>query len=295
MMIKVRNLTKDFGGHKGIFDLSFEVQEGEVFGYLGPKGAGKTTTLRQLMGFSGPGGGRCSLNGKNCYRKADEIQRFTGYLPEHVSLPEMLTGIEFIRFMAQMRRMKSIERAMKLAEQFELDLEERIREMSAETRQKVGIICAFMHDPEILLLDEPTNGLNSLMQKRFAELILTEKERGKTILIAAHMFDEVGRSCDRVGMIRGGILVNVDDIANIRAAEKRSYLVTFASEQEALQFAREAFLITDIKGMQVTVDLSGEMAPLLKVLGNYQVIDFEAKVQSLREVFSHFYGGDLHV
>ena len=294
-MIRVKNLTKDYGGRKGIFDLSFEVENGEVFGLLGPEGAGKTTVISQLLGFASASRGRCFINGKSCHTRSAEIMEFTGYLPEEISLPEDMTGLAFVRFMAEIKGIKSIERAQQVAERFELDLDERIRKMSRRTRKKVGIVCAFMHDPAVILLDEPMGGLDALMQGRLNDLILEEKGKGKTILFASHTFEEVERICDRVGMIKKGLMVNVDDIAGIRAAKKKSYIVSFATDEDARRFAREGFEVISLSGRQITVSLKGEMMPLVKALGSYQVVGLETVAQSLENVFIHFYGGDTRV
>ena len=294
-MIRVKNLTKDYGGRKGIFDLSFEVENGEVFGLLGPEGAGKTTVISQLLGFASASRGRCFINGKSCHTRSAEIMEFTGYLPEEISLPEDMTGLAFVRFMAEIKGIKSIERAQQVAERFELDLDERIRKMSRRTRKKVGIVCAFMHDPAVILLDEPMGGLDALMQGRLNDLILEEKGKGKTILFASHTFEEVERICDRVGMIKKGLMVNVDDIAGIRAVKKKSYIVSFATDEDAQRFAREGFEVISLSGRQITVSLKGEMMPLVKALGSYQVVGLETVAQSLEDVFIHFYGGDTRV
>ncbi len=294
-MIRVKNLTKDYGGRKGIFDLSFEVENGEVFGLLGPEGAGKTTVISQLLGFASASRGRCFINGKSCHTRSAEIMEFTGYLPEEISLPEDMTGLAFVRFMAEIKGIKSIERAQQVAERFELDLDERIRKMSRRTRKKVGIVCAFMHDPAVILLDEPMGGLDALMQGRLNDLILEEKGKGKTILFASHTFEEVERICDRVGMIKKGLMVNVDDIAGIRAAKKKSYIVSFATDEDAQRFAREGFEVISLSGQQITVSLKGEMMPLVKAIGSYQVVGLETVAQSLEDVFIHFYGGDTRV
>ncbi len=294
-MIRVKNLTKDYGGRKGIFDLSFEVENGEVFGLLGPEGAGKTTVISQLLGFASASRGRCFINGKSCHTRSAEIMEFTGYLPEEISLPEDMTGLAFVRFMAEIKGIKSIERAQQVAERFELDLDERIRKMSRRTRKKVGIVCAFMHDPAVILLDEPMGGLDALMQGRLNDLILEEKGKGKTILFASHTFEEVERIGDRVGMIKKGLMVNVDDIAGIRAAKKKSYIVSFATDEDAQRFAREGFEVISLSGRQITVSLKGEMMPLVKAIGSYQVVGLETVAQSLEDVFIHFYGGDTRV
>lgn len=291
-MIRVKNLTKDYGRQRGVFDLSFEVEDGEVFGLLGPKGAGKTTVLRQLLGFASATRGRCSVNGRSCAEHAKLIRGFTGYLPEEAAFPPDMTGLAFVRFLAELKEIRSIERAQQIADRFELDLEARISKMGRSSRRRLAVVCAFMHDPAVLLLDEPMSGLDVLMQGRLNDLILEEKQRGKTILMTSHIFEEVERTCDRVGMIKRGVLVNVDDIAGIRAAKKKSYIITFTSDQEAAKFVKEDFEIAGISGRQVTVSLRGEMMPLIQALGSYQVVGLETAAQRLEEVFMHFYGGD---
>jgi len=291
-MIRIKNLTKDFGHRKGIFDLSLEIQDKEVFGYLGPCKAGKTTTIRQLLGFTYPTRGRCFINGKNCHVKQDEIQKFTGYLPEESRLPGNMTGLEFLRFMAQMKEIRSIEPALKLAERFECNPDIKIRKMSIENKRKVNIISTFMHDPDVLLLDEPMNGLGALMRNRFLDLILEEKKRGKTIFYATNILDEAEHICDRIGMMRNGILVIVDDIQSLRALRKKSYTVSFETEQDVRRFMKENFKVKNIKGCQITVELTGIIQPLIQVLNNYTVTGLETQSEGLEEFFTHYYGGD---
>lgn len=176
-IIKIENLTKDYGNGKGVFDLSFVVKEGEVFGFLGPNGAGKTTTIRNLMGFIKPDGGKCYINNLDCFNSASEIQKKVGYIPGEISFMSDMTGIEFIKFMADYRGLKDLSKAYQLIERFDLDPKGNIKKMSKGMKQKIGIVIAFMHDPEILILDESTSGLDPLMQSRFIDLIKEEKER----------------------------------------------------------------------------------------------------------------------
>lgn len=291
-MIRIKNLTKDFGRRRGIFDLSFEIEDGEVFGYLGPHHAGKTTTIRQLMGFAYPTKGRCYINGRNCHSKQDEIQKFTGYLPEVSSLPGHMTGTQFLRFAAQMKDIRNMERAFKMAARFDLNTDIKINKMSKEARRKVCIISAFMHDPSVLLLDEPLHDLDFFMQSRLIELILEEKRRGKTIVICSQIFDEVERVCDRIGMIRSGNIINIDDISGIRACREKTYIITFESEQDARHFIKEGFKIKDITGCQVTLQMTGKIHPLLQALNSYPVVGLDTQAGDLEMLFSHFYGGD---
>lgn len=295
-MIRIKNLTKDYGKNKGVFDLSFEVQNGETFGLLGPEGAGKTTVLQMLMGFVEPSSGRCFIHGKNCWKQAENIKYFTGYLPERTSLPSHMTGITFLRFLAEMKGIKSLERALKAAERFELEMDNRIWKMSEEDKQKLAISCALMHDPAVLLLDDPARGLEPPVQSRLMELILEEKSRGKTILICSRSFEEAERICDRVGMIKRGLLVNLDDISAVRASARKVFCVSFRDEQEAVRFVRqESFEVRSMNGAQLVISVSGNLKEFIKALGGYEVLELENVRQSLEEIFSHLYGGDFHV
>ena len=181
-VISIQNLTRDYGLGKGIFDVSFEVERGEIFGFLGPNGAGKTTTIRHLMGFIRPRSGECRINEMDCWKKHDEIQKRLGYIPGEISFFEDMSGREFLKFAADYRKLDRDNRMQEMLDRFELDPKGKIKKMSKGMKQKLGIAAAFMHDPDILILDEPTSGLDPLMQNRFIELIAEEKKRGKTVL-----------------------------------------------------------------------------------------------------------------
>jgi ABC-2 type transport system ATP-binding protein len=200
-VIEIDQITKDYGNGKGVFDISMTVEQGEVMGFLGPNGAGKTTTIRQLMGFIHPDSGQVRINGLNCFAKAHEIQKSLGYLPGEIAFMDDMTGLEFIRFIAEMKHLKSLNRAKELMAYYELDLKGKIKKMSKGMKQKLGIVCAFMQEPEILILDEPTSGLDPLMQNKFIEMLKLEKQKGKTILMSSHIFEEVEKTCDRVAII----------------------------------------------------------------------------------------------
>lgn len=294
-MIRIKNLTKDYGRNKGVFDLSFEVANGEVFGLLGPEGAGKTTVMRLLMGFVRPSSGRCFIHGKNCSRQAEDVKIFTGYMPQACVLPADMTGISFLRFMAQMHGVKSLERAIKLSDRFGLDTDLRIGRMADEERRKLQIVCAWMHDPEVLLLDEPACSLDKPARMRLWELLQEEKKRGKTILLASPFYEEIDRVCDRVGILQKGMLVNVDDITGMRTAGRKRFQAVFASEQEAVRFVRrESFEVQEMDGTRLTIVLSGSLSALLGALGNYEVLEFEHMPLELEEIFTHVYGGGFH-
>jgi ABC-2 type transport system ATP-binding protein len=239
-MIEIQQLTKRYGPDKGVFDLTFQVQDGETFGYLGPNGAGKTTTIRHLLGFLNPDVGSCFINRLDCRKQAAEIQRFTGYLPGEIVFFNEMSGFEFLKLLADMRSMPSLTKRDHLIETLELDCQGKIRKISKGMKQKLALVAAMMHDPAVLILDEPTSGLDPLMQQRFVTIIQEEKAAGKTILMSSHSFDEVERTCDRTGIIRFGRLMAVEDIAVLRASQRKTYLVTFADSNSAASFASVA-------------------------------------------------------
>ena len=180
-IIEMQRVTKDFGNGRGIFDVNLQVSKGHVMGFLGPNGAGKTTAIRQLLGYSRPQKGLCQIDGMDCFTNADQIAKKIGYLPGELAFMDEMTGQEFIQFVGHLRGMSDFQKAKKLEEFFHFDTKQSIRKMSKGTKQKLGIICAFMHEPDIYILDEPTSELDPLMQNHFVELVLAEKEKGKTI------------------------------------------------------------------------------------------------------------------
>ena len=189
--IEINHLTKDYGHHHGIFDLSFSVKEGEVLGFLGANGAGKTTTIRHLMGFIKPQKGSAKIMDLDCFRQASRVQDNIGYLPGEIAFMDQMTGMDFIRFIAGMKHLTDLSRANELIQYLELDPKVLIKKMSKGMKQKIGLVIAFMQDAPILILDEPTSGLDPLMQNKFVELINKEKEKGKTILMSSHIFEEL--------------------------------------------------------------------------------------------------------
>lgn len=290
-VIDVQGLTKDYGQGRGIFDLTFQVERGEVFGFLGPNGAGKTTTIRHLMGFIRPTAGRAAILGMDCFAQAAAIQARVGYLPGELSLMDDLTGDGFLRFMAQMRGMMDLGTAGELKELFRLDGRQSLRKMSKGTRQKVGLVCVFMARPDLLLLDEPTSGLDPLMQNRFVELLLREKARGATILLSSHMFEELERTCDRVAILRAGRLAAVERTEDLRRARTKRYVFSFPAPEAAAAFSA-AWPGASRNDSSVTVALTGreDLSKLLRLAADQQVTDMTVDGGSLEEAFLGYYG-----
>lgn len=291
--IIINNLTKDYGNGKGIFNVSFSVKKGEIFGFLGPNGAGKTTTIRHLLGFIIPKENRCLINGLDCNKDIDLIQKKIGYIPGEINLMEEISGIQFIKFMADYRGMKDLGKANELIKRFKLDSKCKIKKMSKGMKQKVGIVVAFMHDPDILILDEPTSGLDPLMQNEFINLILEEKKRGKTILMSSHIFEEVEKTCNRVGIIKQGKIVSIEDIDTLKKSKHKLYAITFKNIEDVNRFKKENFYIKTINNNVVEVIIQNDINELIACLNNYQITNLDIVKQNLEEIFMHFYGGKI--
>ncbi|MFZ7121633.1 MAG: ABC transporter ATP-binding protein [Eubacteriaceae bacterium] len=289
-MIKVKNLTQVYKSGKGIFDVSFEIKEGEVFGFLGPNGAGKTTAIRNLMGFVNASKGEAFINGLNCRTDAAKLQEIIGYLPGEMAFFENMTGIEFLEFMGHMRRTKNITRRDELIELFDIDTKSKIKKMSKGMKQKIGIITAFMHDPQILILDEPTSGLDPFMQNVFIKLIEEEKNKGKTIMMSTHIFEEVQRSCDRAGIIREGILVATEDIKSLNEMNKKRFEIILHDAKDMEKLISSGYQVDQVDGLMIVIEQSGRYDDFFKLLSTCNIKSFDVKHQSLEEIFMKYYG-----
>ena len=289
-VIEIDQVTKDYGHHKGVFNISFDVKEGEVVGFLGPNGSGKTTTIRQLMGFIKPDRGTVSIMGMDCFKEASLVQQQLGYLPGEIALMDDMTGLEFIYFMAKMKKIKNTTRIEELIQFLELDARGKMKRMSKGMKQKIGLVIAFMQDAPVLILDEPTSGLDPLMQNKFVELIQQEKAKGKTILMSSHIFEEVENTCDRVVMIKEGQIISIETMENLKKSRLKHYEMTFVSEEEAIQFMKK---YPDSKRQHhtITVVSKEDINHVLQQLTDYHLIDLNIRAQSLEELFLHYYGG----
>ncbi len=293
-MIEVEQLSKVYGNGKGIFDVNLKVAEGEVFGFLGPNGAGKTTTIRVLMGFTNPTGGHCSIGGLDCRTEAATIQRQLGYVPGEIAFFDNMTGKQFMDFMSDMRGTKDTKRREQLIERFELESDRKIRKMSKGMKQKVGLITAFMHDPAVLILDEPTSGLDPLMQRRFVELVREERQRGKTILMSSHMFDEVDRTCERAAIIREGRIVAIEELASLKSSLRKSYVVTVAGPDDVEKIAASGLEYKLVDEHRVEIFVSNDYGKMLSTLADCKVTSLDAPAQALEQIFIRFYGKEAN-
>lgn len=231
-VVKVENLTKDYGRGRGIFDICFEVKKGEVFGYCGTNGSGKTTTLRNIMGFIKPDSGSVSVYGVNPWTNGEEVKDRIGYLPGEIAFPAVESGSEFLKIQAEMIGLTDMTKAERIINMMQLDPTAPLKRMSKGMKQKTAIVSAFMHSPDLIILDEPTTGLDPLMRKEFISLIKEEKARGATIIMSNHMFDELEQTCDRVAFIKDGKIIDIVDMSSINEREERDYVLGFFEKED---------------------------------------------------------------
>jgi ABC-2 type transport system ATP-binding protein len=293
--IETEALTKSYGKSRGIQDVTFTVAPGEVFGLLGPNGSGKTTTIRTLLDLLHPTSGSARLFGLDSRRDSVAIRARLGNLPGDFGYGRRASGREALRLLARLRDRGDLGRAEVLAERFGADLDRPLGELSRGNRQKVGLILATFHEPELLILDEPTSGLDPLMQEEAMALIVELRDSGCAVLLSSHELDEVERVCDRVGMVRAGRLIAVERIADLAGRAQRAIRVEFA-EPAAIDTLRQLPGVSnlEVEGRRVSFGFAGEIDPLLKILAGHRVLDLDATKPTLEETFLTYYenGGE---
>ena len=291
-VIETERLTKRYGSARGIEDVSFAVEAAEVFGFLGPNGAGKTTTIRTLLDLLHPTSGSARIFGFDSRRQSVAIRARLGNLPGDFGYGKQASGREALRLLARLRGVDGLGRAEALAERFRADLDRPLGELSRGNRQKVGLILATFHSPELLILDEPTSGLDPLMQEEFLALVAEERERGCTVFVSSHELDEVERVCDRVGIVRDGRLVAVERIHDLLGKALRSASVELADPAALAAELRALAGVSDLQAAdgKLSFKVSGDLDPVLKAIAAHHVTDMELARPSLEEVFLTFYG-----
>ncbi len=288
-MIEADNLTKDYKHGRGVFDVTFGVRMGEIFGLLGPNGAGKTTIIRHLLGFLKSDSGVAKICGQNS-RVAFPTD-IVGYLPGEISIPNELSAKYYLNALAKMRGLKDLSKMKKLIERFELDTNIQIKKMSKGTKQKVAIVAAFMHDPAILILDEPTSGLDPIMQNELIKLVLEEKEKGKTILFASHIFDEVEKTCDNICFLKNGKMVDSMPLEQIRNLKYSVYELKFESEREAGDFAasNDTFLSLHDSDSVVFKVTNSRLNEFIKAISSSKIVALHEQPPTLEDFFMQIY------
>jgi beta-exotoxin I transport system ATP-binding protein len=290
--IETVGLTKAYGGDvRALTDLDLTVERGEVFGYLGPNGAGKSTTIRLLLGLIHPTSGQASILGRDARTAGVAARRDVGYLPGDLRLGDRLTGREQLDSLARLRGGVDARTRDSLCARLQVDLERPIRQLSKGNRQKIGIVQAFMHRPNLVVLDEPTSGLDPLLQAEVRALLRETAADGRTVFLSSHSLDEVQHVADRVGVLRSGRLVDIDVVENLRERSLRHVTVTFAAPVEPEELAAlESVRVTGVEGATIRLSApEAAMNALVKALARHRVVDLVAQPADLEEIFLQMY------
>jgi len=294
-IIEVENLTKSYGGKRGVIDVSFEVPEGEVFGFLGPNGAGKTTTIRTLMALIRADKGAARIGGLDCWRQSVEIKRFVGYVPGEPSLDPNLTGGQILEYFSRLRGGVEGAYLKRLIDTFELDTGRKFRQYSTGNKRKVVLIQAFMHRPRLLILDEPTSGLDPLNQQEFDGLVREARDEGRTVFLSSHVLSEVEKTCTRVGIIREGRLVRLGSVHELKDIKRYEISIFFAEPVAAEAFAHldgVASVDTLSNGSGLRLHMQGPADAVIKAAAQYQVVSLTSYEPSLEDIFLRYYETD---
>jgi len=285
-IIEIKNLTKYYGKIKGIEDVSFSVKKGEIFGFLGPNGAGKTTTIRTLLGFLKPTSGNAYIFGLDIDEDGIEIKQDVGYIPGDLTLYGHLTGRQFLNYFISLRDsdMYLLDELLSI---FEVPLDRKIKGYSKGMKQKLGIIQAFMHDPELVIMDEPTAGLDPLLQQEFYKFLKKEKNKGRTMFFSSHILSEVDKVCDRVAIIRNGSIVALEDIDTLK--NKKGKIIRVKIKEKSPKFKGPKQI--EVKDGWIQFVASDDIDCWIKKLARYTILDIEINEFSLEDIFIRYYEG----
>src|SRR6476661_6788675 len=289
--IAIEKLTKSYGRHRGIIDLDLQVDEGEAFGFLGPNGAGKTTTIRTLLDHIRPTSGRARIFGIVTTEDPVAIHRRVGYLPGEFTLYDKLTGGQTIEYFANLRGGVDPTYQRDLIARLDVDPSRKFKEYSKGNKQKIGLVIALQHRPDLLMLDEPTSGLDPLVQQTFYAIVREAKAEGRSVFLSSHILSEVEKTCDRVAIIREGQLVKVDRVEALRDLAHHQVELRFSGDVPVGAFAAlpgVSEVTTEDNLLRMRV--SGSITPVVREAANYELLDFVSREPSLEETFLAQYG-----
>jgi ABC-2 type transport system ATP-binding protein len=292
--ITTKGLSKRYkaGSVYALKDLDLEIKAGEVYGFLGPNGAGKSTTIRTLMNFIQPTDGSAAILGMDIVRDSVQIKQSVGYLSSDMAMYPKMTGRQFLEYMGELQGGSDSAYRGELIRKFKPELHKKLGDLSRGNRQKVGIVQAFMHKPQVLIMDEPSSGLDPLMQEAFYDLLKESSQRGAAVFMSSHILSEVQRVCDRVGIIREGKLVVERDIAEMAKEAAHTFDITFAGKPPLGKLkALKGVSVSRHDARSVRVHVHGELSPLLGELSKQGVVKLDARQLDLEEMFMRFYDG----
>ena len=287
-IIEVNNLTKYYGKARGIVNVSFNVDEGEIFGFVGPNGAGKSTTIRLLLSLIFPSGGEAKIFGKDCIKYGPELRQEIGYLPSEVFYYERMKVIDLLKYSASFYKKDCTKRMVELSELMELDLNRRIDDLSYGNKKKVGIVQGLLHQPKLLLLDEPTSGLDPLMQRKFFNLIKEENKRGVTVFFSSHILGEVQKLCNRVAIIKEGSIIDIQDIEKLQKDTYKKVRI-LGSEVDEKRFEIEGVSKLEKNNGAVNFFFKGDINQITRIISEQRITDLTIEEPTLEEIFMHYY------
>lgn len=291
-VIKVENFTKDYGKNRGIFHIDLEVKRGETIGFIGTNGSGKTTTIRNMMGFVHPDSGKVRILGKDAWKDATEIKKYVSYIPGEIAFPALPTGTAFLKAQADMLGIKDFSYMNRLIKMLQLDPAANLKRMSKGMKQKTAIVAALMGNKEILLLDEPTTGLDPLMRDVFLDLMREEKEKGRVVFMSSQIIDEVEEVCDKAVVIDNGRIIGILDVWSYRHEKMKNFTIEFESLKDLLQFQDQwknnININEDERSCTIVIE-KNEVEKLLAVLKQFQIVSLHETRKTLADAFKELY------
>lgn len=291
-LIQTTTLTKSYGKSRGIREVTFDIQEGEVFGFLGPNGAGKTTTMRVLMGLLRPTSGSASIGKRDCWQQSTAVKKLVGYLPGEFTFDPGLRGAQIIEYLGHLRGGVDPTYVRTLVERLGFDPSKRFREYSRGNKQKLGLVQAFMHKPRLLILDEPTGGLDPLNQQEFYKMVAEVHTEGRTVFLSSHILPEIEHTCERVAIIREGQLVKIDHVSALKDIRQHEVEIRFADPASSEWFKSVVGVssITVESGEHsIHLKLQGTLTEIIKIAGEHNATYINVHEPSLEEIFLRFY------
>jgi ABC-2 type transport system ATP-binding protein len=288
-VIEIKNLTKTYGKARGISDISFNVEEGEIFGFIGPNGAGKSTTIRTLLSLIYPTSGSATIFGKDTVQFAPEIKKEIGYLPSEVFYYDNMKVKDLLNYSASFYKKDCSKRIKELAEIMDLDLNKKIDDLSLGNKKKVGIVQGLLHEPKLIILDEPTSGLDPLMQQKFFELLEEENRKGATILFSSHILTEVQRLCNRVAIIKEGKIVTVEKISTLKENTYKKFKVETKETLAPYYFNLPGVNKLEVKGNLTSFLFKGNINEVMRKIAEIEITNLWIEEPDLEEIFMHYY------
>lgn len=297
-LIEIKDLTKDYGDSKGIFDINLNIDKGEMIGFVGTNGSGKTTTIRNILGFIKPTKGIVTVNGLNTWENQSEVSKLIGYVPGEIAFPDLKTGTSFLKSQAEYLGVTDLSYANSLIEKLQLDPRANLKRMSKGMKQKTALVAALMADKPIIILDEPTTGLDPLMRDAFLEIIKEEHKKGKTIFMSSHMFEEMEDTCDKVALISNGHIVDICNMNDIRNRSVSDFKIEFNNQSDYNIFLNSNYKIIRKQDEfnQITIEIDkNKINDLFKDLKNYDIKFISEVKYTLEKYFKEKLGGIKNV